>query len=832
MKGFKLNSTMYGTLGSVLAYSLAIASPAAAQATDQPTENEEAATAGEIIVTAQFREQRLQDTPIAITALSAEMLDARGQQGVEQIANQAPNVTLKPGGAASGPSLIGYIRGVGQFDYSPALEPGVGLYVDDVYYSTLTGSVLDLLDLDRIEVLRGPQGTLAGKNSIGGSIKLFSRRPDGNDGGSIEIGYGSYSAMSVRASANLTIAPDRLFVRVSGVAKKRDGYVTRLDYACTHPGSNVPTFVNNTGCKLGTEGGVDYQGARASLRWVPSSTFEATLTADVGNDRSEPPANVLLAVAPSALSVGIDTDNNPNTGEVGSFFGLFPYQSGYDVSWNAPGALGACRYIAYGASSCDPLSPNDPYVNYATYQDPRQPGTGGFGASGFTPLVARPLQKLKSYGVSLQMQWNLTDDLQLKSISAYRHYSTTFVSDADTTPLPGDILVQGAKHRQASQELRLSGKIGSLLDFTVGGFYFDQRTVSESRVDLPAAGLDFISGPDIVPARTWALFAHGDVHLTDKATLTLGVRHTDDKKKYIFHRSNPDGSAVCSGGYNCALIGLDGLSDTARDTHVDYRAALSYEWSRDFMTYAQVSTGIKGGGINPQPYYPQQVLPFGPEKLTAFEVGFKSQLLDRKVTLNGAAFYNDYKDIQLNLLECSAYAGVGFGFPCLLRANAASAHVKGVELEAEIHPDDHLSIDGSVSYLDFKYTQIDPSSLVPQTAVTPYTPKWKWSAGIQYELDLNEMGTLTPRLDASYQSNVFTNAINTPLSRIKAYTLLNGRLTWQPSNRDWQVSLEVQNLTDKLYYLTVSDFTGIGNGYASGQPGLPRTFTVRVKRDF
>lgn len=149
----------------------------------------------------------------------------------------APNVTLTTGGAYGGPSLVGFIRGDGQTDFDPALEPGVGLYVDDVYYSTLTGSIVELLDLDRVEVLRGPQGTLAGKNSIGGSITLYSKKPGAENDGYIEAGYGSYNSVDVRGASNITLMDDRPFARVAGVSRARDGYITPLDYGCRHPGA-------------------------------------------------------------------------------------------------------------------------------------------------------------------------------------------------------------------------------------------------------------------------------------------------------------------------------------------------------------------------------------------------------------------------------------------------------------------------------------------------------------------------------------------------------------------------------------------------------------------
>ena len=220
----------------------------------------------EITVTAQFRSQNLQETPLAITAVTGDMLEARSQTSIYEVANQAPSVFLAPQAQANGSGLIAYIRGVGQTDFNFALEPGVGLYVDDVYYSTLTGSLLDLLDLDRVEVLRGPQGTLAGRNSIGGAIKLFSRKAEGK-GGNVSLTYGSYNRVDARASGDFTLVDDKLFVRVAGVSKNRDGYIDRIDYGCSHPGSGVPTLRVSTGCKLGTLGGISYAAGRLSMRW-------------------------------------------------------------------------------------------------------------------------------------------------------------------------------------------------------------------------------------------------------------------------------------------------------------------------------------------------------------------------------------------------------------------------------------------------------------------------------------------------------------------------------------------------------------------------------------
>lgn len=191
----------------------------------------------EVVVTAEFRVENIQATPIAITAITAEMLDARAQTNIFEVANQAPNVSLKPGGQARS-GMVAFIRGIGQVDFIAALEPGVGIYVDDVYYSQLTGSLLDLLDLERVEVLRGPQGTLSGRNSIGGAIKLYSKRPGADDdGGSVQVSYGTLNQVDV------------------------------LDFGCVLPSSGAPVNRQANGCKIDELGNQVYTTGRASLRF-------------------------------------------------------------------------------------------------------------------------------------------------------------------------------------------------------------------------------------------------------------------------------------------------------------------------------------------------------------------------------------------------------------------------------------------------------------------------------------------------------------------------------------------------------------------------------------
>ncbi len=286
--------------------------PVALGQTQTPsTTNNDAAGLQEIVVTAQFRQQAAQDTPIAITAVDAKTLEARGQVMINEVAGEAPNVTLEPAPGTFGPALQAFIRGVGQADFNYASEPGVGIYVDDVYYSTLTGSIFDLLDLDHLEVLRGPQGTLAGMNSIGGAIKLYTKKPDDQGGGYLNATYGSFNRTEFRGAGDFTLAPDQLFVRISGVARHEDGYVTRYDYACTHPGANVPTAVDTSNCELGTEGGVAYAAVRAALRWTPNEQLEVNLAADHTADNSQAAPSTLLYVGQVNGKTGVSAPTYP-----------------------------------------------------------------------------------------------------------------------------------------------------------------------------------------------------------------------------------------------------------------------------------------------------------------------------------------------------------------------------------------------------------------------------------------------------------------------------------------------------------------------------------------
>jgi iron complex outermembrane receptor protein len=441
--------------------------------------------------------------------------------------------------------------------------------------------------------------------------------------------------------------------------------------------------------------------------------------------------------------------------------------------------------------------------------------------------------KFTGWGVSGNGTFKLGDNFNIQSITAYREYRQKWGTDDDFTP---DLNVVGQGFNDLkfwffSQELRLNGKIGDKIDFTVGGFYSDQRSTYFTRQDIRyiAPGLNFqFTGNDPVNADSKAVFGTVIARPLDGLTLTGGLRYTEEHKDYTFIRQNYDGSV------SYFLGALNGVKATFDGNKVDWRVSADYRFSPQVLAYVTVGTGFKGGGVTARPFDAPQALngSFGPETVTAYEVGLKTDLFDRRLRVNVSAFYNDYKDVQLPLISC---ASLGSNAPCGARQNAGDGKIKGVELEVQANPIDGLSLDGSVSYLDGEWSRIDPRVGNAVLLSDPIaTPKWKWAVGVQYRAELGSSGSITPRFDASYfgQNNIGRIAGGAPIDYAAGYTLANARLTWRNKDEDLSVSFEVQNLFDKYYtpyrFAAVQAFTGT----IYSQVGRPREWAVTVQKKF
>ena len=755
--------------------------------------NDSGDSLAEIVVTAQFRSQKLQDVPLAITAINAAMMEERGQTSLRDLGQQAPNVTLVETGGAFGPGMTSSIRGIGQGDFDPAVAPGVGIYIDDVYYTSLTGSNFALLDLDRVEILRGPQGTLAGANSEGGSIKLYSIKPQGNDTGSVKVSYGERSLIDVQAMGDVALIQDSLFLRLSGVSHQQDGYVTRVDYGCAFPTSGIAALGGLDGhCVSGKEGGKTYHGARVALRWLASENFEANLAADVTVDNSEVAAVTLLKVNPAAGGAILAAIN-----------------SGYPPG-NAAGVAFDNRFV-----------PSNPYVSYANFC--------AVGLAGNNTCFS-PFTHSKAYGVNLTLDWKLADALALKSITGFREFDTQWVNDDDASPLGSSLGYSELLNHTLTQELRLNGSVSRLIDYSVGGFFLNQVTTYPTHqiLDYVFPGSFEFLGNDPVAERDYAGFANATWHITDALNFNGGVRYTHQRKTYEYNRSNP--SSIGGGDSVFFPPGFSGTVGEYSGSKVDYRANFDYRWNEQLITYVSVSTGFKGGGTNPRPFIPSQIQAFSPETLTAYEVGAKSDWFDRALRVNVSVFYNKYRDIQVTLLSCPAYSGGNAMFPCAAPVNGGDAEIYGAELEASYHLRG-LTLDATYSHQQFQYKSIDPAAGIPLDATGQGFQPSKWSLGAQYDVTLPNAATITPRLDYVYSAGYFTNASNDPNSYQYGYHELNGRMTYRPNEGKWEAAVVGSNLTNKLWYNQTFDLSAT-QGQVYGIPTAPRTIWVELKKKF
>lgn len=818
------------------ASAVAICAVGPAQAQSQAQEAAPSVTIGEIVVTAQFREQKLQDTPIAITAVDSAMLESRSQTNLTEVANQAPSVVLRPTTAAFGPSITASIRGLGQIDFTPALEPGVGLYIDDVYYPRLVGANFDLLDVERIEILRGPQGTLTGRNSEGGAIKFISRKPTGEAGGYVSATYGIRNRINLRASADFTIAKD-LFGRISGTFADQDGYVKNIDYGCAFPASGVPAKTGGTNCVIGKDGDVGYKALRGMLRYNPSDMVDVMVSGDYIRDSRRNSAEVLLYA----------DNSNPN---VTTPNGL-PYDSRFLCGR-------FCNYSATGNTAAAFVAGAIPPLNGLPLAASQGPGRTEY----------------EGWGVAANADFKLSDDLKLQSITAYREFNTSFGPDGDLSPANVAFGISQLDSWFVSQELRLNAKLGDIADLTVGGFISDEKTTYFTLQDLRYVAIPLPTGPlplfplqfignDPVRSKSKAVFATAIIYPTEALTITLGGRYTNESKAYTFNRLNLDGKTIngfldpIGAAFGAGYDGPNGTALTGRTgrfngNRFDYRVSADYRFSPEVLAYATVSTGFKGGGIAPRPFNAAQAVPFGQETLTAYEVGLKTDLFDRRVRLNLSAYYNKFKGAQLTLLSCPQFGGPG---PCAVPQNAGDADVKGVEAELFIRPVAGMQIDASASLLDWNWkcvvpAVVDPTgptsgcstnqALVSQLIAPPRgVSKAQWSVGIQYEADLGTAGSITPRFDVSYQGAIAGTATVPPkgspsdlFATADAFTLANARLTWRNADRDLDISVEVTNVFDKYYFLSKFDLTGAGAGSISGLPGRPREWAVSLKKKF
>ena len=754
----------------------------------------------EIVVTARYREEKLQDTPIAITALSAQDLQVRGFTDAYQIGYTVPNASFRPAQAAFGNTMSAYIRGIGQYDFLPEFEPGVAIYLDDVLYPVTMGSMVDLMDLERVEVLRGPQGTLFGRGAIGGAIRYVSKKPEGDNTGYIQVTGGAYDRVDVRAGYDFALTKN-LYGRVTGVSKRRDGYQKVYDFACLHPnaaGTLPKQIVNRSaGCQLGTQGGENVAGARGSLRWVANNDLEFNVNADYINDNSEARADKVLVLATDA------------SGQLPVPFNF--WSAGQQATWGVPFDS---RFI-----------PKSPYISYATYSDPN------------LGLSFKPTTSVRQWGVSGTGDWKINDQVSAKVILSYRKFHSQFATDTDQSPLDLQLVDGRQAFHSFSAEFRLSGRFMDRLDWTVGFFHLDDRFRSGQTVVIPAfyGGGPLVNGLNITDATNNSGFATGVYDITDRWSFTGGVRYSEDKKTDDF-----DNTIVTT-------------TLSTKNTHFDWKVGSDYKVTDDVMVYGSIATGYRPQAFNPRPFQVTQFVQVDAEEATSYELGIKGDFLDRRLRTNLAGFYIDYgkRIVPVGGTECllipgtTTYNTVPAGTPGAITDSLGNTclsvtsrtfyqntpgTIYGVELEATARPTDGLTLQGIFGYTHWKSSDINDNPLVV-VDLPIYVPELNWNVSASYEFNVVDGATVTPRVDVYGQSKICSSTTNTNGCE-PAYELVNARIEYATANRTWTAAFGVTNLANKKYNLNRFDLTAFGQPTTEGQPAHPREWYVTVRRNF
>ncbi len=819
--------------------------PAAPAAQNQTAE--QAGELQEVVVTARYRQENLQQTPLSITAITAADMQEQALENVNDLGDEIPNAYFRQPVSNFGPTETIGLRGFTQTDFDYSFQPTVGVYVDDVYQGSLTGSSLDLADLTRVEVENGPQGTLFGVNSIGGAIRLITNKPQDNDSGSVQVTYGEKHRIEFVGIGNASLIPEKLFVRVVATEREEDSIGHYLDFTCEMKAQGQPASVygtlpesispdQGTGCAIGGLGGYDHKQIRGMLRYLPTSGMEINFNAFYYKQADDPPLQTLL----TPYGGPADFANNLYSELV-----IFP-KFGMNYA-------GDC-----GGQSCNPhfVSPS-PWDNYSTYGDI------------VTGQSYNPEQVLDEYGTSATLDYDITDSLHFKYIWAYRTYTTNWINDSDLTPfgLTQTNYLQG--HRQFSNEARLTGDLlDKRLEYTVGFFSYDARELETSGTNFDAdAFLGELPNFENIQGFTTnneAGYLHLNYKLTDKWSVSAGARYTDQYLTETFtHISTVPADSIYLPG-QVVRSGSRG----------DWSGSLNYQLTPDVFVYAEAASGYTLPGFNARVETIGQLEENVPgQEAVNYEIGAKTEWFDHRLRVNGAVFYEDYKS-YLNLalgtqctLGSSASAGTPVfglppGAPCPAGTQLAGvpgffpyfyysgipAYMPGAEIEAYAEPIDRLVMNLTGGWEEFhsKISDVtNPDYIAPSVRLQP---EWDASGGIQYGLMLPNSATLTPRLDWRYQSYITNgpeNVYQIPEWRVPGYSLFNASLWYAPDAAKWKVGFQVLNLFNKFYWEQLGAPLSLASGATvpsaanlyptpeqMGTPGLPREWMVTFTMTF
>ena len=765
---------------------LVVALPAQAQTTPD-------ADTDDIVVTARQRAENVQTVPIAVSVVSGEQLDRAYTVNTQQLSLLVPSLNYS---SANPRNTAFTIRGLGSSvvavsQANDGLEGGVGFYIDQVYHARPATAAFDFSDIDRIEVLRGPQGTLFGKNSTAGAISITTRLPTFTPEASEEISVGSFNYVQAKASASLPLT-DTIAARISGLVTRRDGVIR-----------NIVTGEDHNG--------IGNQAVRGQLLFQPNDRVSVRLIADFTNFESNCCTQVYFRVAPT----------------------LKPAARQYP-------ALAAG--VGYTPASLDPYDR-------------------------VTDIDAALGVSTNEGGVSAIANWNL-GAATLTSVSAWRFWNWDAANDRDYTGLPIQ-LVQHIPSRQDqySQELRLASNGEGALSYVGGLYFFRQRVIGRPISIYGPLAAYYLVGPTTGAAATpvpgnlldgfgsdgrtdfqsnsYAAFGEVNWRPLRGLTITGGLRYTYEKKKGSYDTFTFGGLQTANAALNSAKLSILRGQDYAARVNggaLTGRANLAYQFTPDVFGYAGFARGAKSGGINMsglpldnanQPALNTAVV--RPEQNTNYEIGLKTRLFGRRLTLNVDAYYTRVTDFQANVTDTGAAAALR-----TYLANIPKVTVKGIEADANVQVSKRFSLNASAAYADGKYDSY-PNGPCPieriGSATTvcdlsgialPSLPKWSVTYGGDYALPIDPLGgSIALHLDGRSQTKQFGDPTGSAYTVIGGYTLVNGSVGFR-SRRGWEIAVFTRNLFDRNYIQNVTIQAG-NTGLILATPSDPRTVGVTFR---
>jgi iron complex outermembrane receptor protein len=760
----------------------------------------------EIVVTARKREESIQQSPLSITALSGAELDNMSIRDLEDVGRFSPNVMIVEAGQGGGSGLY-FIRGIGQQGNADTIrpEPGVAFYIDGVYKSRGQGGMRELLDLERVEVMRGPQGTLFGRNAIGGAINLITKRPTDEFYGNVRVTVGDYDTFNVKGKVNVPLTDD-LYVSVAALSSNRDGYFTRL----------------TDGRKLSN---VNADHGRVAARWQPSDDLDVNFTADYDRTREDGEGQYLKSVISPAplmgfheralIAAGLPTFEMQSREFLG--FGHWEGHGQADMrqdgdEWGVTldieyawenvtfTSISAYREIDYDVwfeADATTFSFNE-QRNFFTKN---KQGSQEFRLAG--TLANDKLEWQVGTFFYRDKSWSVFDQELFEDL-----FPALEAAPFQSVAPPG---VEGVDQLCPGPPFCIFGGAGNPANL---GFIFGPSLTNTT------------AGPNENLAESWAVFVHGNYNISDRWAVSAGVRFSSEDKTFtIYERNFQD----LGGPFGACLPPYEAASppicDAKSDTWDSWTPKVSVEFQAtpDRLFYASVSRGFKAGGFNADNLLPT----YRPETVWAYEIGAKTDWLGDRLRVNAAAFYNDYTDLQLGTFRLNPITGELQGF----QANAGEAPIKGAEIEFVALPGDILTLQGSVGYLTNEFKELDPDvTQVNPTSKIPQSPEWNASYSVIFDFPIGG-GHLSLRGDGFYRSMVFQRLANVPDLVQEGFTLFNARITYRPESEKWELSAFGTNLGNKEYIAY-----GAGDGNTSGlalvSPGEPRMWGVSAEYRF